>query len=414
MIKFEKFTLSNGLKVIVNYDPSTPIIAMNILYNVGSKDENPDKTGFAHLFEHLMFEGSQNINDFDSPLEKVGGENNAFTNTDVTNYYISIPKPNIETAFWLESDRMLNLAFSEERLAVQKNVVIEEFKQRYLNKPYSDAWLLLRPLVYKQHPYQWATIGKKTSHIENATLEDVQSFYKKYYNPNNAILTLSGDITTEEAKSLCKKWFEPITNNNSFVRSIPKEPIQKEKRYKEIKRDVPHNVMYRAYRMTNRLDPDYYVYDIITDILSSGESSRLHQSLVKEQKLFSEIDAFITGETDEGLLVFSGHIADNINTDDAIDGLEKEIEKLKNNLVEEHELEKVKNRVESVTTFGEINNLNRAYLLSYFENLGDANLINTEIEMYNKITLQDIQRVAQAGLIDTNCSQLLYLSDTTK
>ncbi|MEA3505703.1 MAG: pitrilysin family protein [Bacteroidota bacterium] len=414
MIKFEKFTLSNGLKVIVNHDPSTPIIAMNILYDIGSKDENPDKTGFAHLFEHLMFEGSVNIPNFDSPLEKVGGENNAFTSTDITNYYISVPKPNLETAFWLESDRMLNLDFSEERLAVQKNVVIEEFKQRYLNKPYSDAWLLLRPLIYKQHPYSWATIGKETSHIDNATLDDVKEFYKKHYNPNNAILTLSGDITTEEAKELCIKWFEPIKNSYTFNRSIAKEPTQTEKRNLEVIKDVPHNVMFRAYRMADRLHPDYYVYDLITDILSSGESSRLHQSLVKEQKLFNEIDAFITGETDEGVLIITGHLAKDVKTENAIKGLEEELEKLKTNLVEPHELEKVKNRVESVTTFGEINNLNRAYLLSYFENLGDANLINTEVEMYQKITLQDIQRVAKAGFINTNCSELLYLSNNTK
>ena len=290
MINFDKFTLSNGLKVIVHCDTSTQLVSMNILYNVGARVEEPDKTGFAHLFEHLMFGGSINIPSYDEPLQRAGGDNNAFTSNDMTDYYLTLPANNLETGFWLESDRMLNLAFSPKSLDVQRSVVIEEFKQRYLNQPFGDVWLLLRPLAYKVHPYSWSTIGKEIAHIENATLDDVKAFFKQYYCPDNAILVVAGNVTTEEVKRLCAKWFEPIPKGNTVHKILPQEPIQEEARVLDVTRNVPCDAIYKAYHCCARLDKEFYATEMITDILSRGHSSRLYISLVKEQKLFSQVN----------------------------------------------------------------------------------------------------------------------------
>ena len=325
MINFERFTLNNGLKVLVHQDKSTPIVAFNLLYNVGARDESEDQTGFAHLFEHLMFGGSENIPNFDEPLQRVGGNNNAFTSNDITNYYITIPKNNIETAFWLESDRMLKLAFTDKSLEVQRSVVIEEFKQNYLNQPYGDVWLLLRPLAYQVHPYKWATIGKEISHIENATMDDVKSFFYQHYLPNNAILSVAGDVEVEEIKSLCKKWFEDIPSGNVAKRNLPKEPKQTEPRRLKVERDVPANTIYKAYKMCNKKGADYYITDLLSDILSQGKSSRLYISLVKEQKLFSEISAYILGCFDDGLLVIDVNLRDGVSFEDAENSINIEI-----------------------------------------------------------------------------------------
>ena len=291
MIKYERIVLKNGLKVISHYDPSTPLAAINILYNVGSKDENQDKTGFAHLFEHLMFEGSENIPSYDDVVQEMSGENNAFTNTDITNYYVSIPAQNIEKAFWLESDRMNSLTISEEKCKLQRHVVIEEFKQRYLNQPYGDLWLLMRPLTYKAHPYQWATIGKDISHIENASIEDVRAFYDKFYSPDNAILVVSGNVKPDMVFSLAEKWFGSIARKGNYVRNLPTEAVQKKQRKQIVKRDVPHNILLKTYHICRNSHPDYYAIDLISDILSSGNSSRFHQQLVKKQRLFTEASA---------------------------------------------------------------------------------------------------------------------------
>lgn len=410
MIPFEKFTLNNGLKVLVNHDRTTPIITLDVLYNVGSKDENPEKTGFAHLFEHLMFGGSVNIPNYDTPLEKVGGENNAFTNTDITNYFLSIPKPNLETAFWLESDRMLNLAFSEKSLEVQKNVVSEEYRQRYLNQPYGDTMLLLRPLAYKHHPYRWPTIGRNIEHIEKARLEDVKAFYKKFYNPNNAILSLSGDITAEAVKPAIEKWFGSIPAGETYARELPAEPPQEGKRFHREIRDVPHHYFYKAWHMTSRNHPDFYVYDLITDILANGDSSRLHQKLVKESHIFSSIDAYITGEIEPGILLVSGTISNGHSAEEAEKAVDAEIQKLKNNPVTDEELQKVKNKAEASMEIGKLSGLNKAYLLAFFELLGDASFINHEIEHYRKVSKEDIQRVSEETFTENNASVLYYLS----
>ncbi len=411
MIQFEKFTLTNGLKVIVHKDISTPIVAFNVLYNVGARDEDEDHTGFAHLFEHLMFGGSVNIPNFDEPLQKVGGENNAFTSNDITNYYITLPKENLETAFWLESDRMLSLAFTEKSLEVQRQVVIEEFKQNYLNQPYGDVWLLLRPLAYQVHPYKWATIGKEISHIENATMQEVKDFFNTYYTPNNAILSIAGNIELDEIKQLTEKWFGGISSGNNNNRNLAKEPFQKEARRLEVKRKVPANAIYKAYKMCSKTHPDFYATDLLTDILSLGNSSKLYISLIKEQKLFSNINAYVLGSFDDGLLIISGHISENTSFNDAENGIINEVEKIKKLAVTPRELEKVKNKVESMQAFSETSVLNKAMNLAINELLGDANKVNTDIEAYRKVTTEDIRRLANEIFKESNCSTLIYAKE---
>ncbi len=411
MIEFKRYLLDNGLTLIVHQDQSTPIVAVNVLYKVGARDEHPDKTGFAHLFEHLMFGGSENIPKYDEPLQKVGGENNAFTNNDYTNYYLTLPKQNIETAFWLESDRMLNLAFSPKSLDVQRNVVIEEFKQVFLNQPYGDAWLLLRPLAYKKHPYQWSTIGKEISHIENAKMEDVKSFYKKYYNPNNAILVVAGNVDPENIKKLADKWFGNIPSGEKFERDIISEPVQTEKRELSVKRKVPVNAIYKAFHMCKRLDKEYHATNLLSDILSNGESSRLYSKLVKEKKLFSELHAFISGDIDEGLFIITGKLMNGIDLKKAEQEIYVELEKLKTDIINGNELLKVKNKIESSLTFSEINILTKAMNLAYNEYLGDAHMINNEIDYYLKVTGEDIQKIAKKIFRPENESNLYYIAE---
>jgi zinc protease len=408
MIQFDKFELENGLKVIVHNDPSTQIVAVNLLYKVGSRDEDPERTGFAHLFEHLMFGGSANIPKYDTPLEKAGGENNAFTNNDITNYYLTIPRQNLELAFWLESDRMLDLAFSEKSLEVQRNVVIEEFKQSYLNQPYGDVWLLMRPLAYTTHPYKWPTIGKDISHIEKATMVDVKAFYNKYYNPANAILAVAGNVEQDEIKSLAEKWFGAIGSGNHLERNLPKEPKQIKERRLSVKRNVPFDAIYKAYHMHSRNHPQYHTCDLISDVLSNGDSSRLYSTLVKENRLFSNIDAYITGNIDEGLFIFSGKLVDGVNMEEAEYALNNEIGKLCNHPVSDTELEKVKNKIESNLEFSRMSPLNKAMNLSYFELLGDAGLINQEEDKYGKVSNEMIRETASEIFHADNCSTLCY------
>jgi len=410
MIKFDKFILDNGLKVIVHKDESTPIVAFNVLYNIGARDENPEKTGFAHLFEHLMFGGSVNIPRFDKPLEKVGGENNAFTNSDLTNYYLTLPKQNLETAFWLESDRMLSLAFSQKSLEVQKNVVVEEFKQSYLNQPYGDIWLLLKPLAYKVHPYRWPTIGKNIVHIENAVMKDVKDFYNKFYNPNNAILTIAGNVELEEIKILAQKWFGPIENINIFVRHLPEEPAQENARELKVERNVPFDSIIKAYHICARTDQAYHAVDLLSDILSNGQSSRLYQELYKKQQLFSDINAYISGDIGEGLMIIEGKLIKGVTIEKAENAILNELNKICDGLIDDEELQKVKNKVESNLIFAEMSILNKAMTLSYFELLGDAGQINAETNKYLRVTKEEIIEQAKAIFKPTNCSTLFYLA----
>jgi zinc protease len=411
MVLFDRFTLDNGLKVLVHEDPTTPMAVVNILYDVGARDEDPDKTGFAHLFEHLMFGGSINIPTYDEPLQRVGGENNAFTSNDITNYYITLPAVNLETAFWLESDRMLSLAFSEKSLEVQRNVVCEEFKQRYLNQPYGDVWLKLRPMAYKKHPYQWATIGKVLEHIENATIEDVKDFFKKHYNPSNAIIVVGGSVKTEDVKRLAEKWFGDIPGLGKPTRNLEPEPEQTEERKLTVNADVPLNSIYKAFHMPSRSDENYFTVDLISDILSRGNSSRLFRKLLKEQKLFSEINAYLTGSLDTGLFVVEGKPLPGVAMEIAEASIWHELEQLKTELVTEDELTKVKNKIESTMVFSEMSLLDKAMNLAFFELLGDAERLNSETQKYLDVTASQIQQQAQQIFRKENSSTLYYLAN---
>ncbi len=411
MVKFERFTLNNGLRVLVHEDDTTPMAVLNILYDVGARDECPDQTGFAHLFEHLMFGGSLNIPSYDEPLQRVGGENNAFTNNDMTNYYITLPAVNLETAFWLESDRMLSLAFSERSLEVQRNVVCEEFKQRYLNQPYGDVWLRLRPMVYQQHPYQWATIGKELSHIEDAKIEDVKAFFKKHYNPQNAIMVVGGAVKFEEVKQLAEKWFGPIEAGERYVRQLPKEPEQKEAVKATVTADVPLSSIYKVFKMPGRMEKGYPAVDLIADILSQGKSSRLYQNLVKRNPVFSDIKAYNYGSLDTGMFVVEGKPLPGVDMEEADEMLWKELEQLKAEPVFEEELTKVKNKYESTKEFGEMSLLDKAMNLAFYELYGDANLINTDVDNYLSVSSKDIQDQARALFKKEGATTLYYLAN---
>ncbi len=408
MINFSRFELANGLKVIVHEDDSTPMAAVNVLYNVGARDESPDKTGFAHLFEHLMFGGSANIPDFDDPIQRAGGENNAFTNSDVTNFYNIVPSQNIETVFWLESDRMLHLNIDKKVLDVQRKVVIEEFKETCLNEPYGDVWHHLADLAYKIHPYRWPTIGKIPKHVEDATLDDVQDFYNKYYNPNNAILVVAGDIKTDDIKGLTEKWFGEIPSGVTPQRRLPQEPPQMEMNQRIQLSNVPVDAIYLAFHTPARNAKDFYTADLLSDVLCNGGSSRLYRRLLRDQKLFTNIDAYITGNIDPGLLIIEGKPADGVSIEVAEAAIWKELEELKNEPIPETELQKLKNKIESTLVFSEANVLNKAINLAFFELLGDANMINEEVGAFQKITTNDLHRIAKQILTKENCSELYY------
>lgn len=408
MIQVNRYTLANGLRIVHNEDDSTQMVALNLLYDVGARDEDPSHTGFAHLFEHLMFGGSLHIPDYDTPVQNAGGENNAWTNNDITNYYITLPHQNVETGFWLESDRMLSLDFSPKSLEVQRQVVIEEFKQRNLNQPYGDASHLLRELAYESHPYRWPTIGKEIAHIAQATLEEVKDFFFRFYAPNNAILAVTGHISFEETVQLAEKWFGPIPARNISPRQLPAEKPQTAVRRKTVERKVPVDAIYMAFHMSNRMHPDYYVYDMITDILSNGRSSRFIQSLVQEQKLFTSIDAYISGSLDEGLLHVTGKPVEGISLEQAEEAIWKELEKMKTVPVSEQELEKVKNRYESEQIFNNINYLNVATNLAFFELTGKAEDINEEVGKYRAVTAEQIQATSARCFVPENCSILYY------
>ncbi len=406
MIQFDRFKLDNGLTVLFHKDTTTPMAVVNILYNVGARDESEDKTGFAHLFEHLMFGGSVNIPEFDTPLQLAGGENNAFTSNDITNYYDVLPVKNIETALWLESDRMLSLAFTPKSLEVQRSVVIEEFKQRYLNQPYGDVWLELRPEVYKVHPYKWATIGKEIKHIEEATMEDVKGFFNKFYHPANAIMCIGGNMELEEVKRLVAKWFADIPAGEINQRDLPQEPKQTEFREKTIERAVPTDAFYYSFRMEDRLHPDYLVYDTLSDILGRDKSSRLYKSLKKDQGLVSNINAYVTGSIDSGLLIISGKLNDGITFEQLDEAFWKEMDKLLEAKVSDDELNRIMIKIRTSNEFQNQAVLNRAMALCMNELLGDADMINHESEKYAAITAEDLQRVASSTLIKTNCTLL--------
>jgi zinc protease len=411
MIQFERFVLPNGLIVLVHEDKSTPMAVVNVLYDVGARDETPDKTGFAHLFEHLMFGGSVNIPSYDEPLQVAGGENNAFTTNDLTNYYCQLPAENIETAFWLESDRMLSLAFGKKSLDTQRKVVCEEFKEHYINKPYGDVWHKLRELCYTTHPYRWMTIGKELSHIENATLEDVKAFFHKHYTPSNAILVVAGNVTVEQVKALAEKWFGPIAAGQKFVRNLPQEPKQTAPRTAEVRADVPLDALYKCWHIYSRTDKRYYTIDLIGEILGGGASSRLFQSLVKEKKLFSNIECYHMGSTDAGLLTIEGKLVKGVSMATAEAAVNEEIKKLREEGITQKELEKVKNKTESMMAFEDMAVMNRATSIAMYEQLGDADLINKELDLYKAVTAAEIATECAIVFDNNNCNTLHYLAN---
>jgi predicted Zn-dependent peptidase len=410
MIQFEKFQLDNGLKVLVHQDTSTPMAVVNVLYNVGAKDEDPNKTGFAHLFEHLMFGGSINIPVYDEPLQRAGGENNAYTTNDLTNYYCQIPAENIETAFWLESDRMLSLAFSKKSLEVQRKVVCEEFKEHYINKPYGDAWHKMRSLAYTQHPYRWMTIGASLQHVEDATIEDVKDFFFQFYRPNNAILVVTGNVETEQVKQLAEKWFGPIEAGKAYLRNLPKEPVQEKSRTMDVRADVPLDMLMMTWHMGGRFDEGYHATDLITEVLGGGTSARLYEQLIKVKQIFSSIDCYHFGTVDPGLLVIEGKLVKGISMAVAEKAVLEEIEKIKNEILDAKELQKVINKTESVICFEDMSIMNRAHSLAYYELLGDADLMNKELGMYQRVTPSMIQHTAQQIFQENNRNTLYYYS----
>lgn len=408
MIQFDRFALANGLRVIVHQDENTPMVAVNVLYDVGARDEDPQRTGFAHLFEHLMFGGSVNVPVYDEPLQMAGGENNAYTTNDITNYYIQLPSENIETAFWLESDRMNSLAFNEKSLDVQRKVVCEEFKEHYINKPYGDAWKHLRNLAYKQHPYQWMTIGKELKHIEDAQLDDVKNFFYKHYRPDQAVLCVAGNITTEQVKTLADKWFGDIPAGEKYTRALSQEPLQSEARSMTIEADVPLDALYKAWHIEGRMQQGYYAADLITEIMGNGLASRLYQKLVKEDQLFSNINCYHTGSLDPGLLVIEGKLVAGKTLEEANDAIEKQIALLVENGVTEQELEKAKNKIEAMIEFEDMSLLSRANNLAFYELLGDADLMNSELKRYQDVTANMLQEKAKEIFVKENSNTLYY------
>ena len=410
MINYKKFILENGLRVLVHEDKSTPLVAINILYDVGSRDEDQTMTGLAHLFEHLMFEGSLNIPDYDTPLQLVGGENNAFTSNDITNYYLTVPSENIETGFWLESDRMLQLDFSQKNLETQRNVVIEEFNQRYFNQPYGDATLKLRPLAYKVHPYRWPTIGMDMTHIKSIDLEQVKSFFFSHYAPNNAILALTGNIEYDRAFKLTRKWFGSIEKRAIRSRNLPVEPQQTEARIITVERDVPSTALYKVWHVGPRNGKDFYTLDLITDLLAGGESGRLYTKLVREKKLFSEINAYLSADIDPGLIIVQGKLMKGIDIQHADESINEVIIDLQKEEITKDEMEKVKNKFESSTVFSNTSILNKAANLSFCELLGNPALINNEVDLYRNVSHGMVIEALEKYFIPTNCSTINYMS----
>ena len=408
MIEYYKEVLENGLTLIHHYDETTPFVVVNTLYKVGAKHEDENRTGFAHLFEHLMFSGSKHFKDFDKPLQEASGENNAFTNNDYTNYYDTVPAFNIETAMCLEADRMENLNINKKSLDVQRKVVIEEFKENYINQPYGNVWHILREMVYVVHPYKWPTIGKTLKHVEDATLDDVKNFYGEYYQPNNAILVIAGNIEKDHAIQLTAKYFNKIKskeiNKQTFI-----EPTQTSAIEKTVYEDVPLNSVYIAFKMCDRLDPDYFNADVTSDILSNGSSSRLYQKLVKELKAFVEIDAYISASDEVGMFVFEGKVSDGFDVQLSVDLIWQEIEKIKQEYVNENELLKCKNKMLTSMHFSEASLLNRAISLAYYESLGNANLINDEEKNYDNVKMESVQQFAQKTFTKEKSNTLYYL-----
>ncbi|TAD84948.1 MAG: insulinase family protein [Bacteroidetes bacterium] len=405
---YQQFQLNNGLQVLVHPDHTTPMAVVNIMYNVGARDEDPNHTGFAHLFEHLMFGGSINIPEYDEPLQVAGGENNAYTTNDLTNYYVQLPAQNLETAFWLESDRMLSLAFGTKSLEVQRKVVCEEFKEHYINKPYGDVWHKMRALAYTTHPYRWQTIGASLAHVEATQLQQVKDFFAKHYTPCNAIMVVAGAVTTDQVKALAQKWFGPIPAGTLYQRQLPAEPVQTQARHLTVEANVPIDALYKCWHMGGRLSNSYYCIELLTEILGAGGSSRLHQQLVKEQQLFSNIECYHFGSIDPGLLVIEGKLVKGVTHQVADAAINQLIGQLLQQGITEQELAKAKNKTESQIAFEDISLMNRANNLAFYALLGNPELMHQELEKYQSFTTQQVMAEAALVLSPNNCSTMYY------
>jgi len=411
MIRFERHTLANGMRVLVHRDEGTPMVTVNILYDAGSRDEDPGATGFAHLFEHLMFGGTPAVPLFDVPVMMAGGENNAFTNNDITNYYITIPANNLETALWLEADRMRGLDLNEERLSNQKSVVTEEFRQRYLNQPYGDLMLLLRPLAYQVHPYRWPAIGMDISHIERADLAAARQFYDRFYKPSNSILSVAGNVNPDEVFTLAEKWFGEIPGGGTNRRHLPEEPEQSGRRELTVNRLVPAAHLLMAFHTGARTSRDFYILDLMTDILAGCDSARFPSLLVRQQELFSDADIYLSGDADPGLVIFSGRLRDGADIGKAEEAVTTELNRLTEEAVTPAELDKARNRYESHRLMSYMNAANKAFNLAYHEVLGNAEGINAEKEQYMSVNAGEITEVSRKTFRTENSTVIHYLPE---
>ncbi len=389
-LQFKRHILANGLRLIVHEDHSTPLASCNVVYNVGSRDENPDMTGMAHLFEHFMFTGSKNIADYDAQLQSVGAINNAYTTQDITHYYITLPAVNIEHALWLESDRMLELAFQQEKLDIQKHVVIEEFKENFLNRPYGDLWLLYNQFYFQKHPYQWLPIGKEISHIEKVSMDDMKNFFYRFYRPNNAVLTIAGDVRFEQIVPLVEKWFGPIPAGQTIIKQYPQEDPQREKRFVEYRRNVPADMLFKGWPACGRLTRDFYAYDMLSDLFGSGQSSYLYKKFVMEDAIFTDISAYITGTLDPGIFIVGGRPAEGVNIEEADKRLSDYLYQLPQNCINTHDLQKVKNRVESIILQNDIKIEDRSSSLAVAECFSCAEDFNDETNRYFAVSEEQI------------------------
>ena len=408
MIQFSKHTLSNGLRLLLHEDHTTPLVSLNILYNVGARNEMPSRTGFAHLFEHLMFGGTPNVPDYDLVVNNLGGESNAFTNNDYTNYYLTVPAEALPQALELEADRMRLLDFSQRSLDVQKRVVTEEYNQRYVNQPYGDKWLLLRPLCYKVHPYRWCTIGSDIAHVAQASIADVEQFFYRYYRPNNAILSLAGNLDSAKAIELVEHYFADIQPSAQSADPLPVEPVQTARRELSVEREVPASCFIQAFHMPGVGEKDYYVCDLLSDVLSNGQSSRMYDQLVRQQGLFTELNAYITGESHPGLFVVEGRLADGTSMQSAEQAVSEQLCRLSQEPVSDHELQKVVNKYENTFVFSHYKASDRAMSLCYYEWLGHPDWVNDDPLHYRSITPADLQRVAANIFTNSNSNVIYY------
>ncbi len=395
MISFQRRILSNGLRVLVHEDPNTPLAAVNVAYLVGSRDEVPDRTGLAHLFEHLMFSGSRNAPHFDDWLQRAGGENNAYTTNDYTTFYEILPAQNVETALFLESDRMLDLRITRRAFETQRRVVIEEFKETCLSEPYGDMLHHLSAMMYRVHPYRWPVIGLSPDHIASVTLEEVRAFYERWYTPNNAVLSICGPLKADDAFALAEKWFGAIPPGPSLERSFPAEAEGTGLCERILEAEVPVPAIFMAFRTPPRLHSDFYAADLLSDVLASGQSSRLYRRLVKERRLLSSVEASVTSTFDPGMLIVEAKLAEGVSIEEATGALWEELDALVEVPIEARELIKIQQRFENTVVYSETSVLNKAQYLGFYELLQRAELLNEEVELYRRVSAEDLQRAAR-------------------